>query len=244
MAGRRPWWTWSLPIRPIEADFYAADGQLGGIMKVFREWRISGDIVWLRSLWAKVKRSLDYCVETWDPRHDGLVEEPHHNTYNIEVWGPDGMCTSFYLGALHAAVETGRALNEETPVYATLLAKGKARAETDLFNGEYFIQKIQWKGLRAKNPMDTKGCVGDYSPEALALFEKEGPKYQYGAGCLTDGVLGAWMEWACGLGQTLDAGKVTRHLRSVYKYNFKRNLSDRANPQRPNYALATEGGSV
>ena len=234
----------ALPIRPIEADFHAAaDGQLGGIMKMHREWRISGDTAWLRALWPKVKRSLDYCIETWDPRHEGLVEEPHHNTFDIEFWGPDGMITSFYLGALQAAVAMGRALNEETPLYAELLAKGKARAESDLFNGEYFIQKIQWKGLRAQSPMkDTKSYVGDYSPEAVALFEKEGPKYQYGSGCLADGVLGAWMELVCGVGQTLDAAKVTSHLRSVYKYNLKQNLSGYANPQRPNYAMGGEGG--
>jgi len=93
----------ALPIRPLEHDFHAAaDGQLGGIMKVFREWRISGDTGWLRGLWPKVKRSLDYCIQTWDPEHKGWVEEPHHNTYDIEFWGPDGMCTSFYQGALQA----------------------------------------------------------------------------------------------------------------------------------------------
>jgi len=103
-----------LPIRPVVHDFHAAaDGQLGGIMKVFREWRISGDTEWLRSLWPKVKRSLDYCIETWDPGHKGWVEEPHHNTYDIEFWGPDGMCTSFYLGALQAAVYMGKALADE-----------------------------------------------------------------------------------------------------------------------------------
>ena len=33
-----------LPIRPIVHDFHAAaDGRLGGIMKAFRDWRISGD---------------------------------------------------------------------------------------------------------------------------------------------------------------------------------------------------------
>lgn len=233
----------ALPIRPIEADFYAAaDGQLGGIMKVFREWRISGDTGWLRALWPKVKHSLDYCIETWDPRHVGLVEEPHHNTYDIEFWGPDGICTSFYLGALQAAVAMGRALNDETPLHAELLAKGKARVESELFNGEYFIQRIQWKGLRAQNPMDTKGMVGQYSPEAVALFEKEGPKYQYGSGCLSDGVLGAWLELVCGVGQTLDPAKVTSHLRSVFKYNLKHDLSGWANPQRPSYALGGEGG--
>ena len=99
----------ALPIRPPAHDFHAAaDGQLGGILKVYREWRISGDTAWLRSLWPSVKTSLDYCIETWDPRHTGALEEPHHNTYDIEFWGPDGMCTSFYLGALRAAVAHGR----------------------------------------------------------------------------------------------------------------------------------------
>jgi uncharacterized protein (DUF608 family) len=233
----------ALPIRPVESDFYAAaDGQLGGIMKIHREWRISGDTGWLRSLWPKVKRSLDYCIETWDPRHHGLVEEPHHNTFDIEFWGPDGMCASFYLGALQAAVAMGRALNDETPLYAELLARGKAGAESALFNGEYFIQKVQWKGLRAQYPMDLQSNAGHYSPEALALFEKEGPKYQYGAGCLADGVLGAWLELVCGVGQTLDPAKVTSHLRSVYKYNLKHDLSGWSNPQRPGYALGAEGG--
>ncbi len=232
----------SLPIRPVQHDFHAAaDGQLGGIIKVYREWRISGDSAWLRALWPRVKLSLDYCIETWDPRHSGLVEEPHHNTYDIEFWGPDGMCSSFYLGALQAALLMGQALGEATPLYAELLAKGRARAESELFNGEYFIQRIQWQGLRARNPMVT-GMGGGYSPEAIALFEKEGPKYQYGAGCLSDGVLGAWLALVCGLPQPLDPAKVTSHLRSVHKYNLKSDLSAFANPQRPAYAVGHEAG--
>jgi uncharacterized protein (DUF608 family) len=233
----------SLPIRLVEHNFYAAaDGQLGGIMKVFREWRISGDTEWLRAMWPHVNRSLDYCIETWDPRQHGLVEEPHHNTYDIEFWGPDGLCTSFYLGALQAAVKMAAALGEDVPLYAELLANGKAHTETDIFNGEYFFQRVQWKGLRAHDPMDSKGFVGSYSPEARAIFEKEGPKYQIGSGCLSDGVLGAWMALVCDVGQPLDAAKVTSHLRSVHKYNLKRDLSLHANSQRPSYAVGGEGG--
>ena len=52
----------------------------------------------------------------------------------------------------------------------------------DLFDGEYFIQKIEWKNLRAKNPVEVQSFGGAYSPEALALMSKEGPKYQYGNG--------------------------------------------------------------
>ena len=104
----------SLPIRPVEHDFHAAaDGQLGGILKVHRDWRIGGDTEWLRRLWPKVAKSLDYCIATWDPRSTGALEEPHHNTYDIEFWGPNGMCTSFYLGALQAAVTMGEAVGAD-----------------------------------------------------------------------------------------------------------------------------------
>lgn len=233
----------SLPIRPVVHDFHAAaDGQLGGIMKVYREWRISGDNEWLRGLWPKVKRSLDYCIETWDPGHKGWVEEPHHNTYDIEFWGPDGMCTSFYLGALQAAVLMGKSLGDEVPLYGELFGRGILKAESELFNGEYFRQIITWKGLRAQNPLENKSMVGSYSPEAVAIFQKEGPKYQYGNGCLADGVLGSWLALVCGVGQVLDRQKVASHARAVHAYNLKYDLSDFANPQRPTYACGDEGG--
>lgn len=232
-----------LPIRPIVHDFHAAaDGQLGGIMKVYREWRISGDTEWLRGLWQKVKASMNYCINEWDPKRKGWVEEPHHNTYDIEFWGPDGMCTSFYLGALKAMIEMGKALGDDVSKYSDLFQKGVKLMETELFNGEYFIQKIEWKNLRAKNPVEVKSFGGGYSPEALELMQKEGPKYQYGNGCLSDGVLGCWLALVCGVGHFIDKSKVASHLRAVYKYNLKRDLTDHANPQRPAYACGAEGG--
>jgi len=233
----------ALPIRPIGNYFYAAaDGQLGGIMKVYREWRIGGDTEWLRNLWPKVKKSLDYCIVTWDPGHKGWIEEPHHNTYDIEFWGPTGMCTSIYLGALHAAVLMGTALTDDVALYKTLYESGRQRMEGELFDGEYFIQKIEWKNLRAKNPAEFKDYGGTYSAEARELLEKEGPKYQYGTGCLSDGVLGAWLAMACGLEPVLDQKKVSSHLRSVHRYNLKKDLSRHADPQRPGFALGAEGG--
>jgi uncharacterized protein (DUF608 family) len=232
-----------LPIRAPEHDFHAAaDGQLGGIMKVHREWRLSGDTAWLGGLWPRVRASLEYCIRTWDPRHTGTLEEPHHNTYDIEFWGADGMCTSFYLGALRAAVLMGEALGDRVPLYEELYAKGRRRMESELWNGEYFVQKIEWQDLSAGRPQDAKSMVGEYSPEALALLEKEGPKYQYGEGCLSDGVLGAWIAAVCGVGSILDDEKVASHLRTVHRHNLRRDLSDHVNPQRPTFACGAEGG--
>ena len=235
----------NLPIRKTPHNFHAAaDGQLGGIMKVFRDWRISGDSEWLRALWPKVRQSLDFCIKTWDPRHIGALEEPHHNTYDIEFWGADSMTSSCYLGALKAAQEMGRFLGEDTGIYHELFEKGRAYVESELWNGEYFVQKVRWQDLDAEFPPThhTMWSSGAKSPESLDLLEREGPNYQYGDGCLSDGVIGAWLAQVCGIGEILDPKKVEQHLLAVYQHNFKRDLSQTANPCRSSYAFGSEGG--
>ncbi len=233
----------TLPIHAVSHEFHsAADGQLGGIMKVHRDWRISGDNEWMKKMYPMVKQSMDYCIKTWDPRHKGIIEEPHHNTYDIEFWGPDGMHCSFYIGALNAMVGMGGFLEKDVSNYKDLAARGKIFMETSLYDGEYFFQEIKVEGLNAKNPATEKSYGGDYSKEAIALLEKEGPKYQYGKGCLSDGVLGVWIGQMCGLGNDLNPVKVSSHLLAVHKYNLKKNLSEHANPQRPAFALGDEGG--
>src|SRR5262249_42601359 len=161
----------------------------------------------------------DYCIGEWDPRGVGVLEEPHHNTYDIEFWGPDGMCTSFYLGALSAAIAMGTALKDNVGKYKELYDKGRKFMESELWNGEYFIQKVKWEGLKAPSPTKVDSMVGKYSPEAVDLLKVEGPKYQYGTGCLSDGVLGAWIAEVCGVGTVLDREKLRSHLKSIHKYN-------------------------
>jgi hypothetical protein len=152
------------------------------------------------------------------------------------------MCTSFYLGALQAISEMGSFLGEDVGKYLDIYEKGRKKVEAELYNGEYFIQKIQWEGLDAPDPVKSSGIATNYSEEGLKLLQKEGPKYQYGTGCLSDGVLGAWIAEVCGLKNIIDSVKVTSHLNSVYKYNFRKDLSEHSNPQRPSYALGNESG--
>lgn len=222
----------SLPIHENSHNFYAAsDGQPGGIMKMYREWRICGNTEWLRSYWDKMVLSMEYCIRTWDPDEQGVLTEPHHNTYDIEFWGADGMCSSFYIGALKAMAVMGKELGLDAGRYEKLYEKGRKYLETILWNGEYFYQKPEWKNLKAK--------FDDHNDPVLMA---EGPKYQYGTGCISDGVLGAWLAKQCGLGDILDPEKIKKHLLSVYKYNYKTSLLDHANPQRPGYAVGDEGG--
>ena len=233
----------ALPVRPVVHDFHsAADGQLGGIMKAYREWRISGDTDWIRGMFPNIRQSMDYCIKVWDPRETGALEEPHHNTYDIEFWGPNGMCTSFYTGALQAIVLMGKALNEDVSYYESLLAKSIVYMETKLYDGEYFIQDIRWKDLNAPDPTKLQSWTVNYSEEAKLLLVEEGPKYQYGKGCLSDGVLGSWISLVCGMPEALDKEKVKSHLVAIHKYNLKTDLTEHANPQRPTFAMGNDGG--
>ena len=232
----------ALPIRPLQephAQPDAADGQLGGIIKFYRDWRISGNMAWLRRWWPRIRASLDYCIKTWDPELRGVIEEPHLNTYDIQFWGADSMCTSLYISALKAATLMGQALGEKVESYSALLGKSSQQIE-QLFNGEYFVQKTQWHNLRAPYPRVDDDSP-DY-PEFLELARKDGPPYQYGQGCLSDGVLGAWLSLMCGLDQQLDARKVQSHLLAVHRYNLKTNFIDHVNARRPYFACGNESG--
>jgi hypothetical protein len=136
----------------------------------------------------------------------------------------------------------GKYLGKDMNRYEQLARLGKIKLESDLYDGEYFVQKIQYTGLKAQNPATVQSFGGEYSKEAKDLLQKEGPKYQYGSGCLSDGVLGSWIASMSGLHDRIDQIKIKSHLRAVHKYNLKQDLSEHANPQRPSYALGNEGG--
>lgn len=242
----------ALPTGEVEHGFHpASDGQLGGVMKVYREWQIAGDEQWLKARYPLVRRSLEYSIRTWDPGRKGALMEPHHNTYDIEFWGPDIMCTSFYLGALRAMVEMAAVLGHEEDArhYAALANKGKAFCDARLWNGEYYHQRVQWKNLKASRQLrklvsgvGKAHATGGYSAEALQILKREGPKYQYGTGCISDGVMGQWLTTQLGLPDALNRSRTRRHLKAIFKHNFRRTLRGHANPQRPGYALNDEPG--
>src|SRR3984885_5771220 len=235
----------ALPEGPVKHDFHAAaDGQLGGIMKVFRDWQISGDAAWLKKMFPLAKRSLDYCIREWDPDHKGGLFEPHHNTYDIEFWGPDGMCTSIYLGALSAMALMATAVNEsaDAALYADLAQRSAKFMDETLFNGDYFQQKVEFQDLHDQSFAQSIAHVDDKSSEMQQLLKREGPKYQYGSGCLSDGVIGAWMARLYGIDIPFAEKNVRSTLQSIFRNNFKTDLSQHANAQRPGYALGHEPG--
>ena len=67
----------------------------------------------------------------------------------------------------------GKTVGDDISRYEELMNKSKAYLESKLFDGEYFIQNIQWTGLDAPDPVDAQSFVTHYTPEALKSYKKK-----------------------------------------------------------------------
>ena len=97
-------------------DVAAADGQMGTIMKFYRDWQLSGDTEFLKQYWPKVKAALAFAwVENgWDGDVDGVMEGVQHNTMDVEYFGPNPQMQIWYLGALQAAEQMALYLEDKS----------------------------------------------------------------------------------------------------------------------------------
>jgi hypothetical protein len=101
---------------------------------------------------------------------------------------------------------------------------------------------VTYEGLRDTSFAELVAQVNEDSGEVEKLLSSEGPKYQYGSGCISDGVIGAWMAKIYGLETPQTQANIRKNLQTIFSYNFKESLWEHANPQRPGYALGDEPG--
>jgi non-lysosomal glucosylceramidase len=221
------------------AHMPAADGQMGTVMKVYREWLQCGDLEFLNSVWPGVVRAMEHCWQpgSWDADKDGVMEGKQHNTYDIEFYGPNTMMGSFYLGALRAAEELARVVGdaERAEEYRAVYESGRAKYSSLLFNGEFYRQIVNTPYWEATRPPVSK----ETHPDSMVLDTE--PRYQYGEGCLADQLLGQWFARVVGLGDVLPADELKATLSAIHRYNFKSDLTQHECVQRV-YALNDEGG--
>ncbi|MCX7806414.1 MAG: non-lysosomal glucosylceramidase, partial [Planctomycetota bacterium] len=247
----------SMPVGLRHTRFHAcADGQMGCIIRAFRDWQISGDDGFLREIWPSVKRALEYAwtePNGWDPDKDGLMEGCQHNTYDVEFYGPNPLTGWMYIGALEAAARMAGYLGEtdKAEEYRAVAASGRRLIDKELWNGEYYVQKVGvLDGLEV--PAHLRGPIRDRSvcsdSDSARIAGPEGKpgvdfevKYQHGTGCLADQLLGQWACRVAGIGRIADAERTRTALRNIFRYNFRRRIDEVANVQRI-YALNDEAG--
>jgi non-lysosomal glucosylceramidase len=231
----------NLPLsRATEMGKNAADGQMGCIIKLYRDWQLSGDDGFLRELWPAARRALEFAWVPggWDADKDGVMEGIQHNTTDLNFYGPNPMMTGWYLAALDAASRMAEYLgeNEFADDCRELHRRGRNWMAEHLFDGEYFRQEI-------RIPPEDSPIAGGILTEGFMKrqFQGEVPSDQPGDGCMTDQTIGQYMADVCGLDPVFDSGQLDSALDSIYRYNFIRDLWNHPNPIR---AFAVNGESM
>ena len=197
---------------------YAADGQCGTVLKCYREHLMSKDGTFLKKHWPKIKQVMSYEIGR-DRNDDGVIEDDQWNTFDLAFFGPNTFVGALYLVALEAAARMADL--EKDPAFAkrcrSIAAKGSLWTAKNLWNGEYFEQRI---------PAGTS------------------PNLQYGDGCLADQLFGQTWANQVDLGHLYPVEMVRTCLKSVYRYNWAPNIAaqNQAHPPQRWFARPGDAG--
>jgi uncharacterized protein (DUF608 family) len=223
---------------PLENNFTidhvaAADGQMGSIMRFYREWKLSGDNDWLKKHWPKVKAAMSYAwIEGgWDSNKDGVEEGRQHNTMDVEYFGPNPQMQFWYFGALKASAAMARAMNENNfaEECEAIFSSGSKWVDENLFNGSYYEHKIT-------DPKTYQFL--DMSKPGVAI-----PDYQLGPGCLVDQLAGQYMAHVCGLGYLAKKENEQTALKTIMANNYIDHFDNIFNNMR-SYVMNKESGLI
>ena len=230
-----------LPLsRAQEYGLVAADGQFGCVVKLFREWRLSGDGEWLKKLWPACRRSVEFAWTKggWDADRDGVAEGAQHNTMDIEYYGPNPEVQSWYLAALTAAAMMADAVGytEFAKTCREMFEAGAAATEALLFNGRYYQQKVM-------PPGNFSTVATRLRHTNMGAEDPDKPEFQVEDGCLTDQLLGDTYARLVGLGPVLDTDHVVTALQSIHRLNYVEDFGDWTNCMRT-YAVRGERGHI
>jgi uncharacterized protein (DUF608 family) len=236
-ARRSPWY------RPC------VDGTMGEVLKTFREWRVSGDTAWLRSVWPAAKKALSYAwspenPDRWDPEKSGVLTGRQHHTLDMELFGPTAWLEGLYLAALRAAALMAHAIGERAfgNECALMFFRGRKWTEKHLFNGRYYA------GEPVDGPPSGLAGLRRFGDEAVERYwdaEHREVKYQIGGGLSIDALLGLLWDKLYGLDvyDWLSTRRIDATLSAILRHNFKPSMREAANTWRV-FAADDEAGTV
>ena len=194
------------------------DGQMGCVLRAWREWQLSGDRPWLDTIYPGLKRAVDYADAHWDTDRDGVPDGRQHNTYDIEFYGANPLSTLYYLAGLKAGAALAQVVGDRESAmrWRECVARGQQRFVELCWNGDYFIQHLD---------------------------DVDAERYQHGQGILTDQLLGQLHATLLDLGDLVPHEMVNQTLQAIVKHNFRVSFHSHINTQRT-YVLEDEQGLV
>jgi uncharacterized protein (DUF608 family) len=199
-------------------DFPAVDAQAGAILRALREHQMALDAQFLKRTWPKIKLATQWLIAK-DGNGDGLIEGNQHNTLDTDWFGPVAWLSGLYLAALSAAAEMADEMGDTAFARQcrAIFEPGQKNLVAQLFDGEYFINKVDAKHLDAINS---------------------------GTGCEIDQVFGQSWAFQVGLPRVLPRQETLSALQALWRYNFSPDVGPYRAAYKAGrwYALAGEAG--
>jgi uncharacterized protein (DUF608 family) len=201
----------------------ATDGQASCILRAYREHQMSPDDQFLRSIWPQVKGAMEHLIRE-DTNRDGILDGAQYNTLDTAWFGEISWISSLYVAALRASAAMAKEMGDaEFARQCTKIAdQGGQRMTADLFNGEYYINRVDERHPEANNT---------------------------NRGCHIDQVYGQSWAHQVGLPRVLPVAPTKSALKSLFRYSFYEDVWEyrRKNHAIPGgrwYATPTEAGLI
>jgi non-lysosomal glucosylceramidase len=191
------------PPRPTGEQPFA-DGHASCILKAYREALNHPDDSFFQEYWPHIKRAVEYLIARDEKasggQPGGILQDDQWNTYDEALHGVTTFISGYYLAALRAGEAWARRLGDAAAAdrFRGIFEKGRNKLVELCWNGEYFQQHL---------------------PDYLNRQGEVGP------GCMADQLIGQWWAHQLGLGYLLPKEMVQSALRSIFKYNFKSDLT-------------------
>ncbi len=196
----------------------AIDAQAGVILRSLREHQMSSDDAFLKRVWPGVKRATLWLIAQ-DGNGDGILEGAQHNTLDTDWYGPVAWLSGLYLAALQAAAAMADEMKDRAFAQKCrdILQRGQTKIIAELFDGEYFYNKVDQKHLDTVNS---------------------------GTGCEIDQVMGQSWAFQVGLPRVLPEKETRMALKALWRYNFSPDVGPYREINKPGrwYAVAGEAG--
>lgn len=186
---------------------HALDGELGTLLKLYREYRMSGDKGDIESLIYPAVKVLRHILRYHDPEGEGIIRGEQPNTYDTHLYGSNTFIGTLYLATLRAMEQL---LTDFRYPDLNLIEEcrkrfisGRKKYIEKCWNGEYFINLFDAPNV-AQDVYNQMNC--------------------YGPGCHSDQLLGQWWAHILDLGYLFPKEYIEQTLDSIYKYNWRTNF--------------------
>jgi len=102
---RRQWQLWENYATDPASCTICVDGEIGTVLKTYREVLHGAPKDWLHKLWPAIKLVMNHWLNVLDGDKNGLVYGPQPNTYDVSTYGYMVLIGALYLCGLRAAEE-------------------------------------------------------------------------------------------------------------------------------------------